>query len=321
MTLLEAIDSFLELKRSLRFSYSAEERILRSFGRATGDIGLNAIRPDAVRAFCRGSGPPTRWQERKHYALRVFFKHLSARGLIDTSPLTDPPPRIPRSFRPRIYSPQELARLLKATAILESGVGRLRQETYRTLLRVLYGAGLRPGEGLRLRCCDVDLDSRLLWVWDTKFFKSRLVPVGTTLNEALATYLRARRALTLPSGQRSFFFASPRGGGVSLASLEAAWVRLREHADVRNPPLARWQPRLHDLRHTFAVHRLLAWYREGADVQARLPWLSTYLGHANLAGTQAYLTLTPELLAEASRRFQDYAAVGDQGESPCHSIT
>ena len=160
MTLLEAIDSFLELKRSLGFSYSAEERILRSFGRATGDIGLNAIRPDAVRAFCRASGPPTRWQERKHYALRVFFKHLSARGLIDTSPLTDPPPRIPRSFRPRIYSPQELARLLKATAILESGVGRLRQETYRTLLRVLYGAGLRPGEGLRLRCCDVDLDSR-----------------------------------------------------------------------------------------------------------------------------------------------------------------
>lgn len=321
MTLLEAIDSFLELKRSLGAKYAAEARILRSFGRTTGDIGLDAIQPDAVRAFCRGSGPPTRWQERKHYALRIFFKHLTARGHLDASPLPEPPPRVPRSFRPYIFSRQELERLLDATTILDNDARPLRRETYRTLLLTLYGAGLRPGEGLRLRCCDVDIDSRLLCVWDTKFFKSRLVPIGTVLGEALATYLGARRALPLPSGEHSFFFASPRGGAVSLASLEAAWVRLREHAGVRNSPQARWQPRLHDLRHAYAVHRLVAWYREGADVQVRLSWLSTYLGHASLSGTQAYLTMTPALLAEASRRFQRYAAVGDQGDTPCLATT
>lgn len=317
MTLFEAINTFLELKRSLGARYAAEGRILRAFGRAMGDIGLDGIQPEAVRAFCRGSGPPTLWLVRKHYALQVFFKHLALRGHIVASPLPEPPPRVPRSFHPRIFSRHELAQLLDATSILDSPGRPLRTETYRALLLVLYGAGLRPGEGLRLRVCDVDIDSRLLSVWDTKFFKSRLVPVGTALGEALATYLRARRTLPMPSGQMSYFFASPRGGGISLASLEAAWVRLREHANVCNPPSARWQPRLQDLRHNFATHRLIAWYREGADVQARLPWLATYLGHVTLAGTQAYLSMTPELLAEASQRFERYADLGDEGALPC----
>ncbi|MCY4595388.1 MAG: tyrosine-type recombinase/integrase [Bryobacterales bacterium] len=319
MTLFEATDTFLELKRSLGAKYAAEGRVLRAFGRAMGDIGLDEIQPEAVRAFCRGSGPPTLWLVRKHYALQVFFKHLALRGLIATSPLPESPPRVPRPFRPRIFSRQELARLLEATSILDSPARPLRKETYRTLLLVLYGAGLRPGEGLRLRVCDVDVDSRLLFVWDSKCFKSRIVPVGTALGEALATYLRARRTLPMPSGQMSFFFASPRGGGISLASLEAAWVRLREQANVCNPPSARWQPRLQDLRHNFATHRLVAWYREGADVQARLPWLATYLGHVTLAGTQAYLSMTPELLAEASQRFERYADIGDEGAMPCPS--
>ena len=312
MTLCQAIDLFLELKQSLGARYAAEGRILRAFGRAMGDISLDEIQSDAVRAFCRGKGPPTQWLVRKHYALR---------GQIGRSPLPEPPPRVPRSFRPRIFSPQELARLLDATQILASRGRPLRTETYRTLLLVLYGAGLRPGEAVRLRVCDVDIESRLLCVWDTKFFKSRLVPVGTALGEALATYLRARQTLPMPSGQMSYFFASPRGGGISLAALEAAWVRLREHARVQNPPSARWQPRLHDLRHDFATRRLVTWYREGADVQARLPWLAAYLGHVTLAGTQAYLSMTPELLAEASRRFERYAASGDEGAMPCPSNT
>ena len=230
------------------------------------------MQPEAVRAFCRGSGPPTLWLVRKHYALQVFFKHLAHRGLIATSPLPDPPPRVARSFRPRIFSRQELARLLEATSILDSPARPLRKQTYHTLLLVLYGAGLRPGEGLCLRVCDGD--SRLLFVWDSKSHKSRIVPVGTALGEALATYLRGRRWLPMPSGQMSYFFASPRGGGISLASLEATWVRLRAQANVCNPPSARWQPRPQDLRHNLATHRLVAWYREGADVQARLPWLA-----------------------------------------------
>ena len=231
---------------------------------------------------------------------------------MSASPIPELAPRIPRSFEPYIYSREELRRLLDSTKILADNRSPLRHTTFRTLLLVLYGAGLRPSEGLRLRCCDVDLDDRVLAIWDTKFFKSRLVPIGTALTVALHAYRSARKYLPMPAGARSAFFASRTGGAISLSRLEKVFVRLREHAGIRNPPSARWQPRLHDMRHSFAVHRLVAWYREGADVQACLPLLSTYLGHANVSGTQAYLTMTPELLAEASKRFERYATVGDE---------
>ena len=116
----------------------------------------------------------------------------------------------------------------------------------------------------------------------------------------------------MPADARSAFFASRTGGAITLSRLQKVFVRLREHAEVQRPEGARWQPRLHDMRHAFAMHRLLAWYRQGVDVQACLPLLSTYLGHVNLSGTQAYLTMTPELLAEASKRFESYAAIGEQ---------
>ena len=99
------------------------------------------------------------------------------------------------------------------------------------------------------------------------------------------------------------------------SKLEKVFARLRQHAGIQSPPGARWQPRLHDLRHSFALHRLIAWYREGADVQSRLPLLSTYLGHVNLSGTQTYLTMTHELLAEASKRFERYTAIDVKEQS------
>lgn len=312
MKLAEAVDSYLILKRSLGSVFSAEARILRSFSRSLGDIPLDAIDQEAVFAFCRGTGPPTRWWERKHYTLRDFFAYLVSRGHTLASPVAELAPRIPRSFEPYVYSHEELQRLLDATEILDDYRCPLQQMTFRTLLLVLYGAGLRPSEGLRLRCCDVDLDERVLAIWDTKFFKSRLVPIGTALIEGLRTYYKARQDLPTPADIRSSFFASRTGAAISLGRLEKVFVRLREHAGIRRPPGARWQPRLHDLRHAFAMHRLVAWYHEGADVQACLPLLSTYLGHVNISGTQTYLTMTPELLTEASKRFERYAAIGEQ---------
>lgn len=312
MRLAEAVDSYVTLKRSLGAVFSAERRILRSFAQSLGDIPVDTIDRDGANDFCRGAAPATRWWERKHQTLHGFFAYLVSRGHIAASPLSEPGPRIPRSFKPHIYSRDELQRLLDATAIFEDSRSPLQHTTFRTLLLVLYGAGLRPSEGLRLRCCDVDLDDRVLAIWDTKFFKSRLVPIGAALAEALGKYRKARQALAMPADARSAFFASRTGGAILLSKLERVFVRLREHAGVRGSPGARWQPRLHDMRHAFAVHRLVAWYREGADVQACLPLLSTYLGHVNVSGTQAYLSMTPELLAEASKRFELYAAVSQE---------
>jgi len=309
MTLTTAITAYVAVKRSLGAEFSGQHSILRSFARTIGDVPLAEISSQACDTFCRGSGPPTRFWENKHQVLRGFFHYLQTRHHLAESPLQEPGPRADRSFRPYIYSPQELQRLLEATLTLRSARFPLQPLTYRTLLLVLYGAGLRAGEGLRLRCCDVDLHHRLLSIWNTKFFKSRVVPIGAELCAALERYRKQRERLPKSCGSRSAFFAARSGKAISLQRLEKVFARLREHAQVQRPATDRWQPRLHDLRHSMAVHRIVSWYREGVDVQARLPLLAAYLGHVNISGTQTYLTMTAELLSEASQRFERYAAV------------
>jgi integrase len=191
---------------------------------------------------------------------------------------------------------------------------RVEPETLRAILLLLYGAGLRAREALNLAVADVDLPNALLTIRDTKFFKSRLVPIGRDLTGVLSEYARWR-AVTYPSaGAESRFFLGKRGAAIHLWTLEYTFQRLREHARVCRSDEARYQPRLHDLRHTFAVNRLTEWYRQGADVQRLLHHLSVYLGHAYLAATQVYLTMTPELLHEAGTRFERYAR-GEDGHA------
>ena len=315
MTLTSAIDAYLTLKRSLGAGLKAQETILRAFGRALGEIPLDAISAEACATFCRSTGAPTRFWENKHQTLRGFCNYLVSRGYLIASPLQEPGPRAAHAFQPYIYSHEELQRLLQATVTLTSARFPLQPLTYRTLLLILYGAGLRASEGLRLRCCDVDLCERLLSIWDTKFFKSRVVPIGEDLGQALGTYRQARESLPKPAGAHSAFFAARSGDAISRQQLEKVFRCLRQHAGIGRPATDRWQPRLHDLRHTMAVHRVIAWYRERVDVEARLPLLAAYLGHVHVSGTQIYLTMTPELLAEASWRFERYAAVGKE---PAH---
>jgi integrase len=153
----------------------------------------------------------------------------------------------------------------------------------------------------------VDLANSLLTIRNSKFYKSRLVPISTDLTTVLRDYARWR-AVTHPSaGASGTFFLDKRGEPVHRCALDNAFKRLRKHAGLRRSDGGRFQPRLHDLRHTFAVERLVAWYRQGANVQRLVYHLSVYLGHDYLAHTQVYLTMIPELLQQASTRFERYA--------------
>jgi integrase/recombinase XerD len=307
MKLGAAAQSYISLKRSLGAVFRTEARVLTSLQRTIGNVALETIEPQACLSFCRGTGPPTRFWERKHQTLRCFFAFLVSRGHLAVSPLVGPDPKVPRSFVPYIYSRDELRRLLGATAILDTGRCALQSLTFRPLVSLLYASGLRPSEGLRLRCCDVNFADGVLTIWNSKFFKSRLVPIGRDLVRTLRAYYTHRQSLPMPEGLRSAFFSTSAGKAISLGRLENVFARLRTHAKVARPSQSRWQPRLHDLRHSFAVHRLITWYQDGADVQACLPLLATYLGHVNISGTQVYLAMTPQLLAEASKRFEHYA--------------
>ena len=147
----------------------------------------------------------------------------------------------------------------------------------------------------------------LLTIRHTKFYKTRLVPFSPQLGLALARY-SSRRLNAASAPEKTGVFLTMRDGArVSHDTLDRIFRHLCVYAGIRRDDGARYQPRLHDLRHTFAVHRLTSWYRQGADVQKLLPKLSVYLGHAYLAATQVYLSMTPELLAEANARFERYA--------------
>lgn len=313
MTLASAVEIYVVLKQSLGAVFSVDARILRAFVRGVGDVSVNAITPEVCTAFCRGQGPPTRFWSRKHEALRGLFRYLVGRGHVSHSPLPEPGPRIQSTFQRYIYSREDLHQLLDAAARPVGPRVLIQPHTLRLLLLVLYSTGLRAGEALRLRYCDVDLRDRILTIWNTKFFKSRLVPIGVPLCTALTRYWTERAGPPFADADRSIFFATRTGQAVSLGRLEDALTRLLRQTSVgQGHPGHR--PRLHDLRATFAVHRLIAWYREGADVQARLPLLSTYLGHVNVSATSIYLTMTADLLVEASQRFERYAAPAQEDD-------
>ena len=240
-----------------------------------------------------------------------LYRFAVVRGWVDRAPL---PRAIPQptgpAFVPYIYSQEELKRLLDAVPAACAGRVPIAAETFRTLLLVLYGAALRLGEALALTRGDVDLREACLRIRETKFFKHLLVPLGHDLTGVLTAYVVARPARPGAAGEAPLFCFRD-GAPLSQSAVRRAFRRLRTQAGIGREGGPRRQPRLHDLRHAAAVHRLLAWYRRGADLQDLLPKLATYLGHGDLSATQRYLTLTPELLRLASHRFEHYAMGGE----------
>lgn len=307
MKLTQTVDLYLQYKRSLGMQCQTVARILRAFCKAVGDVEVSEVREDVVSAFIRGDGPVTSNLHTKLHALRSFYRYLLAREYVTHSPLPTAIPQEPERLIPYIYSQAQLRQVLDA-ANRQRHWCKIEAHTMRTLLLLLYGAGLRISEALRLTLADVEMDQSLLTIRATKFYKTRLVPLGPDLAAALAAYLAVRRERGYPAAPEAFLLLTRHGLPLSVQLAEDSFKRLCREVGVQRTDGSRFAPRLHDLRHTFAVHRLTAWYRAGAEVQRLLPHLSTYLGHVDIGSTQRYLTLTPELLGQASRRFEQYGA-------------
>ncbi|MFO1116573.1 MAG: tyrosine-type recombinase/integrase [Beijerinckiaceae bacterium] len=313
MMLREAIEQYIRWRQAHGARFSTGANLLRRFLEyADGDAACDTVVTAHVLAFLTDKGPLTRHRQNKYYVLAGFWRHAISRGHASRSPLPDNEPRAPVRPPPYIYSRDELRRLFDPTTVEMSrrGAAQLDAATFRTLLLLLYGAGLRFSEATGLTLADVDLSEDVLTIRATKFYKSRLVPIGPQLAAVLASYMAPRRRGGLAQGETSFLLANRNGTRLASSTVQSAFDSLRRVAGVHRTGGGRRSPRLHDLRHSFAVHSLTAWYREGADVQRRLPLLSTYLGHADLEGTKVYLTMTPELLHQASLRFKHYAEGG-----------
>jgi integrase/recombinase XerD len=222
MNINDLVTRYVAFRRTLGEQYIITERTLRSYNRAIGPrTPITRIRLKTVAAYLAGTGPITRLWHFKHSALKGLFQFAVSRGLLKTAPLPTEVPKCPPTLVPYIYSRTEIRRLLDAIPFFRRPCIRVEPQTLRALLLLLYGAGLRRGEALRLSIPDVDLTNSLLTIRNTKFFKSRLVPIGADLTEVLRDYARWR-AVTHPSaGTTSTFFLDKRGEAVHRCALAA----------------------------------------------------------------------------------------------------
>jgi integrase len=296
-------------KQSMGMVFETEATILRAFVKQLREgVAVQTVTSQDVWRYLGGRNgrPVTAFWHRKYDVLSGFWRFAIQRGYTDRYPVPIHRAKKPAPFVPHIYSYEELKRLLAGVTTYQQKWLKLEPITFRSVLLLLYGAGLRCNEALRLACKDVNLDDATLTIRETKFYKTRRIALSSHLRSLMHAYDSDRRQQGHLRSDSAPFFTYKNGAPVARFVMEDAFLRLRAHVGVKRQN-ARYQPRLHDLRHTFAVHRLTAWYRAGADVQRLLPALSTHLGHISIRNTQQYLTMTPELLAEASLRFEGYA--------------
>jgi len=302
--LLAQVEEYLSFRRGLGFDLGSAACHLRSFARYAEQVGHRGpITVDlATRWALRSRSREPAQAVRRLAMVRLFARH---RALID--PATEIPPvdllgRKPgRRKQPHIYSDAEIRSLLQQASRMRPR-GGLCSKTYVAFFALLLSTGLRLSEACRLTCGDVDLDRGLLTIRESKFRKSRCVPLHPSTIRALTQYVVDRDAIA-PRDPSSFFFRTQRVPMLKPSAVHKAFGCIRRRLGWTAQGRAR-RPRIHDTRHTFAVRRLLRWYEEGVDVGQKMLALSTYLGHAKVTDTYWYLTGVPELLAIASQRFE-----------------
>jgi integrase len=302
--LSDELRGFLQFKRSLGYRYARAEFTLGEFDRFIQQYAeqRSAWRLDQAILAWLASKPQRKAISVSADAavLRQFCAYL--RRLPGRPPVQEPLwPQLPTesNFVPYILSKKDVHQLLELCKPLDRS--RFRARLYRTLILLLYCTGLRFGEALRLRMRDVDTRAGLLFVEQFKG-RARWVPFHRSLSRELDKYVLARRALA-PTEPDDRFFVGANHRRLPVETAAGTLRKLFQKAGLK-PSCGRVGPRPYDFRHTFAVHRLTRWYRAGVDLHAHLPWLSAYMGHEDILGTETYLTATPELLGLAGDRFR-----------------
>jgi len=304
-SLQQALADYLRVRRALGFKLERAERLLAQFVAYLHDHNAEVPTIDHALGWAMSPTAATpRWWAHRLSTVRGFAAYLHA---LDARVEVPPPGllrRGPRRAIPYLYSQADIAALIDAAAMLPRPLGAA---TYQTLIGLLAVTGMRVGEAIRLDRDDLDADhDGLLTVRDSKFGKARLVPLHPSTVTALRAYLHVRDEL-LPAPASPALLLSTAGTRLGYNNVWRTFHRLVRQVGI-SARSASCRPRIHDLRHSFAVATMLDWYADGADVPALLPRLSTYLGHADPAHTYWYLQAAPELLTLAAHRLDAHQA-------------
>lgn len=301
------VEEYLDDRRRLGFSLKTTGSYLMAFARFADRSGhTGPLSSEIILTWAQSETActtPTTWAKRL-VNIRRFLNYCAQTDGVTEVPDTDVFGRLRGRPTPHIYAEAEIAELLAAARRLPPP-GTLRPATYEALFGLLAATGLRLSEALHLRCSDVDLIASRVTVHQTKWGKSRLVPLHPTVCEAMTQYLALRQRV--PSVPDGHFFASPVGTAIARRTVENVFKRLRTDLGwtARGSCPA---PRIHDLRHSFICRRVMLWHEAGADIDNAMLALSTYVGHVAVTYTYWYLTGVPELMAVAGRRFELFAS-------------
>ncbi|MBA2440115.1 MAG: tyrosine-type recombinase/integrase [Thermoleophilaceae bacterium] len=303
MSVLEQrLSEYLAVRRALGYKLERAGKLLAQFLAWLGERGEPVV--TARLALEWATLPPktgSNWHRHRLTVVRGFAAHLHAIDPVHEVPPADLLASRKHRAVPYLYTDREVLALMDAANIIPTPH---RAATMRTLIGLLAVTGMRIGEAMRLDCSDIDTDHGLIVVRDSKFGKSRELALDLTTIAALQRYL-CRGDRPTPVEPTGAVFTSATGTRLAYCNVHLAFKRIVRHTGLKARS-AECRPRPHDLRHTFAVNTILDAYRSGDDVQARLPLLSTYLGHVHPGSTYWYLQAAPELLALAGQRLEDH---------------
>jgi integrase/recombinase XerD len=306
------LKDYIELRRAVGYRYLTQAERFGALDRYL------QVRPDLegqdISVLARDWIAEARTDEQR-WARQLACRELARawRRTDPSAPPLRPDPRLKSRVlaarrRPQVFAPEEIRRILETARTWPSPRAPLRGETLYTMVALSYCAGLRISELLRLDIGDVSLHEGTITVRDTKFFKSRRLPLTESALSALREYLRVRASRGGRTGADAplFWRQTGKGGGrYSLVAIDSLMMKILRTAGLK-PAAGRRGPRFHDIRHSFVHDRMMDWYRKGINPQSHLPYLATYLGHKDIYSTLAYLNTTPELLQLASSRFRAY---------------
>lgn len=298
-----AAQDYLAMRRTLGFKLTSQGRLLTEFIDYCEQHQLTHVYTDA--AIDWATHPPKGGHDRVYHARRLMVVRIFARHLAAIDPANEIPPSDVLAYHyrrvtPHVFTPEQIEQLIVAADGLQPA---MRAATWRTLLGLLAVTGMRISEACNLNHDDIDEHCGVVRIINSKFNSSRQVWLHRSSLDALATYRRQRQQLC-PSAMTPAVLINSRGRRLHAASAPHTFAQLVDKAGIVARPGQR-RPRLHDIRHSVAVWTLMDFYRDGGDVQARLPLLSTWLGHADPKSTYWYLQAVPELLTLAARRLED----------------
>jgi site-specific recombinase XerD len=300
------MSAYILFKRRLGAQYEFEERALANLDRyltRTNSTAGGKIPPVLIDQWLLNQVRNS--EQTLHTKRRVaerFFDYVRSLGLLKENPAKGSSSIPRRTLRPHVFSKEEVREILKgARGLSDIPFFPHRGKTYQMIFATLYCLGLRISELCRLRLRDINFDRGILLIRPSKFYKSRLLPLGPKYLDALKEFVESYRIPWV--GEEGPLFTSYYGKSMRRGSIGRVLTQLAKRIGLKANPGQRG-PSLHSFRHAFAVHRLLRWYRQGEDVQSKLPFLSAFLGHVDIGSTQVYLDMIPELLEQVHLRFE-----------------